>query len=569
MLDVKKTFYGDGSIRSIIPYEGDLIHGVAEYFYTNGFIECRIPYTMGRINDGVVPVANSDGEVYRFDTWKNGHCISRNTDNVLVGEYFMENGNTIGEERWYYVSGALQKTAVKANGDYEGVTRCYYEDGTLQSEFNYEKGMRNGPGKCFSESGNLVVSCEYRNGLRHGTRTHFWENGQVAECYHYDNGRICDGDVTFHDAQGNVMFTTHWVDGCRMDYFPNGAVQSQVPYFNGRAQGLSKVFYENGTVKKVAVLKDDKVNGTETTYYANGTLESTTNFANGLRNGKSFHWNEKGLLAWETLFIENIAGDSKLYHYYESGALFIEIEMNNDLPNGIEKIYHENGKLQSRIPYRNGMVVNGTYPVYDEDGEIEDSHIWRNNICRSYGVTGKLTEETPFYKYFINGRHVEYRGDGSVEIENYYYDDQECASKEDFLQRTFKGLAEDVVEQMSRKAYREKLESGEELGANDENSGTVRIPLTVESLENFFRICYENAMASDEAKKNYENYEELLELPPVSEMSEAMFIQKVVREFILRLRLPNDGITELNIIDELQYLVDSAKRTKPAQKGCL
>lgn len=548
MLEIRKAFYGDGSVRSVIPYEGDKIHGVAEYFHANGFVKCRIPYSMGHVIDGVVPVSNADGEIFRFDTWKDDRCVSRNTEGVLIGEYSMINGNTIGEEHWYYPSGALQEVATQVNGDYEGVCKRYYEDGILQSEFNYKNGMRNGSGKGYNELGNLMVCSEYKDGLRHGVRQHFWDNGKLAESFTYNEGRIVDGDVPFYDMEGNVVFTTHWVDGLRYDYFPSGAVQSQVPYFNGRAQGISKIFYENGQVQRVAVLKDDKINGTETTYYPNGSLESTTGFVNGVRNGKSYHWNENGQLAWETLFIENSATDSKLYHYHENGELFIEIEMNNDLPNGIEKIYHENGFLQAKLPFRNGMVTDGSYPVYDENGELEAHQVWKNNVSRTYYDNGNLMEETRLYKYFTNGRHVEYGEDGELITEDYYYDGVECENKDAFLQQTFRGLAKNCAE-----FFQGKITAGPDLNQA--------------ALETFFKECYESAMASEEASKEYSDYEELIELPPTSEMSDAQFIQKMAREFVLRLRLPNDGITELNIIDELQYLVDSSRRTRQVHEG--
>ena len=71
------------------------------------------------------------------------------------------------------------------------------------------------------------------------------------------------------------------------------------------------------------------------------------------------------------------------------------------------------------------------------------------------------------------------------------------------------------------------------------------------SLKTFFREIYEWVMSLPEASKEYDDYAEILENLTDETISEELFVRRLVREFILRLRLPNESKIETELIKKV------------------
>lgn len=57
-------------------------------------------------------------------------------------------------------------------------------------------------------------------------------------------------------------------------YFGNGRLKSEIPYKNGKREGMAKVYYENGRVRAKGLYKDGKLVGKVKEYYENGFLKT-------------------------------------------------------------------------------------------------------------------------------------------------------------------------------------------------------------------------------------------------------------------------------------------------------
>lgn len=66
-------------------------------------------------------------------------------------------------------------------------------------------------------------------------------------------------------------------------------------------------------------------------------------------------------------------------------------------------------------------------------------------------------------------------------------------------------------------------------------------------LKEFFLEIYNWAMSLPEASKEYDDYAEILENLNDEEIPEELFIRRLVREFVIRLRLPNEPKIEAEI----------------------
>lgn len=128
-----------------------------------------------------------------------------------------------------------------------------------------------------------------------------------------------------------------------------------------------------------------------------------------------------------------------------------------------------------------------------------------------------------------NGFSIDYSGENPKEA--YYFDEEECLSKEKFLEKTFEHLAGRLANSLSEARGYE-----------------------METFKDFYRGQYEKIMAQENALTEFFNYKELLEKPKgIDQMN--WIIRLAVREFMLRLRLPNDGLTEERVVRNLLNFV--------------
>ncbi len=604
MSEIKKEYYDDGSIKSIIRYEGELIDGFAEYYYPNGVLRCRAPYSMGNLVDGTVPVFSEDGSLYRLDRWENGHCKVF-AGNILRGEFSMFNGNEEGETCWYNEDGSLSETYFKKDGKYHGKRRFFDAHGRMREEIPYENGVINGNRVMFQKNGKVSVCRSYVNGeiegesktydsqgvLRHlvcykngkedGKEIQYYSDGSVAKsCFHkegllhgelvslfpdgslhyktrFEEGHVIDGVVEIYDDHGNVDITEFWEDNVCRHKNDNGEFVTEIPYQNGQRHGVARFYHDNGNLRALVCYNEGETIGSELRYREDGTLESITPYQDGRRNGirRTFHptgelfieepfsnnvkngevkiWNEEGLLTATYFLVDNSICGYHKYRYYDSKKILSENEYTNGMPNGTEKSYYESGALYSKQQFKDGMVMDGTVNILEEDGSVKDVLHWKNNVARIFYENGNLKHISHYYRELANGLFINYAEDGSIEKECYFFDGDECESYEDFLQLNFETLGEDCAD---------FFESED-------------VDISQEQFTEFFADCFEKVMRLPDSDVVYENYSEITTLPSEGRLTVPQYISKIVREFVLRMRLPNDGLTEMNIADALREFV--------------
>lgn len=605
MSKIDQVFYENGTPKHVIPYNGEFIDGIAEYFHSNGRLRCRIAYNMGNVVDGVVPVIDEDGEVFRIDVWKGGHCEVYTVDHKLLGKFSLFNGKAEGEEVWYHPNGVLKETAFCKDGKYEGHRKFYDEKGNLYDDAIFVNDRRHGirvlyhengavretipyvddkacgeaihyfpDGKIFRrrnfvdgfiegletlyhENGSVRALLHYQKDLLHGRCEYFFPNGNVRKVVECKVGEVVDGKVQIYNPDGTLDREEVWENGTCKSYYENGALMSEFPMFNGKLQGMMRIYHENGQLAHAYFANKDVVEGTDLTYDEKGNLYRTTTFANGqkegprryydengmmraeelfsggLRNGPTRIYDEKGRLCQTIMYVDDVECGQKSFCYHENGQLDSEIEIMNGLPNGEEISYHENGALFSKVQYRNGMVSDAETDIFDEDGNPFIHVFWKNNVARAYYEDGTLKFIAYNYRNCTNGIQVDYREDGSVENESYFYDGYACESEEEFLDLTFEGLA-----RSSLLAF-----------------GPLGVILDLDAYTEFFRTMYECIMLHSEEKIVYEDYCEITDIDTTGKLTLEDQLRLIAREFVLRLRLPNDGPTEQNIIKSLRKLV--------------
>ena len=125
------------------------------------------------------------------------------------------------------------------------------------------------------------------------------------------------------------------LDGIVREYYENKKIKGELPCKNGKREGVAKIYYRNGKLKEETPYKKDKKEGMGRMYYENGKLQGDCTFKNDKKEG-----------------IVRI--------YYENGKLWVEFPVKNDKKEGYASVYTKNGKFCGKILYRNDKSVSGT-----------------------------------------------------------------------------------------------------------------------------------------------------------------------------------------------------------------
>ena len=120
--------------------------------------------------------------------------------------------------------------------------------------------------------------------------------------------------------------------GIAKEYYPNGKIETESFYANGKLNGKSITYYENGNLKYEENYKNSKLDGLIKTYFEDGTIRTEIYYKNGELDG----------LATE---------------YYENGQVYIQESYKDGELDGESFNFNEDGSLRSKAVYKNGELV--------------------------------------------------------------------------------------------------------------------------------------------------------------------------------------------------------------------
>jgi antitoxin component YwqK of YwqJK toxin-antitoxin module len=329
-------------------------------------------------------------------------------------------------------------------------------------------------------------------------------------------------------------------DGAEHSYYRSGKLRSETFYVHGKKDGVEKYFFESGALMCESPYRKGVPEGVAKEYKEDGTLEKETPYENGVKQGFEKAFSANGSFVRSTMYIDGEACGSHITQYYDNGSVCREADMNGFLPDGMEFVYHENGTLQSKARYKNGQIVDGEYEIYDENGLLQETFVCKNGVARFYHENGCLKKQVYVFRTQFNGLCQEFDTEGN-EVRSYYCcNGDECESEESFLDSTFEELADSVFFYYDGQ----------------------RPDLDETSLKTFFREIYEWVMSLPEAQRVYNNYTEILEKSADEEIPLELFVRRLVREFILRLRLPNEPAIETEMIEKVMECLKEEKEDK-------
>ena len=211
----------------------------------------------------------------------------------------------------------------------------------------------------------------------------------------FDDGSLKEVDTWYLDSAGKPQAhgTAKWWHkngqlkgvhkakfGCPYDtskgFFPDGSLESIIPYKNCEEHGIQKIYYENGQIKRLTPMK------------------------NGEQFGHVKMWHPNGQLSFHHIYDEHGNFVDKGFMWYEDGTLRAESVYKED--EWWEKRYYQNKQLKSEVYYENDLLVNAKY--YDRKGypmsEIKNGdgiHCYFNEEANKYSLRfyrgGKMVDQ--------------------------------------------------------------------------------------------------------------------------------------------------------------------------------
>jgi antitoxin component YwqK of YwqJK toxin-antitoxin module len=507
--------------------ENGLMEGPVEEYHRNGQLRARRVYSQGRVVDSVVVVMKNDGSFYATEEWKDGRCRCYNANHRLISEYGLLNGKRHGHCTMYQENGDLLLDITLGDNGPEGLFARYYHNGKLREKCYYTNGVLDGEETIYFEDGTLHQQSVYKMGLLTGKSARYHENGQLLWEREFENGIVKDGSVPVYNNEGALVFTEIWENGIMRLYDADGSIMYEGGYMNFKEVGPHTKYHRNGQVYKKMHYSMGRLDGVTQIYDEYGNLYCEIPYDNDRREGLLKTYNPDGTVETESLYADDQYCGGKEFSY-EDGVLRAQCEMNCELPEGEELEFHENGTIASKSFYKHGMPVDGRYEYRDENGNPDGYYEYKNGEWRLYGPEGELRMEWHCYRNHCNGScHINDPEGGC--FDGYMMDAEPCETLDEFLDMTFDLLAAKCAERFG------------DIHSEDD-------------FKEFFAGAYNKAVNSIAAQVEYDDYAEL-EACFTRNLPDDRYVDYLVREFVLRLRLPNDGDTERDIAQRLREMV--------------
>ena len=300
---------------------------------------------------------------------------------------FSQINTTINPNGYNYImhpNGKVASEGMMRDGKPDGYWKSYHTTGIKSSEGNRVNFLRDSIWVFYTQTGDTSEIIRYHLGKKSG--------------FHYIFETIVErNQLSKHYLKSKEMFLDDRREGLSYYYYPSGNLRQTIFYRNGKRQGtyldgnISKEYDEEGTVITLYEFHNDyyisrefinrvNANGERTgvwkTFYPNGNLKEEEVYKNGVLDGVSTVFSERG---------NNIVINQRVYR--EGRLIEDAIQMTAE-PMFLNTFY-EDGTTLKRKGWYLDSIPTGFHFFYDREGKPERS------IRYSEKATGLPTGEGP------------------------------------------------------------------------------------------------------------------------------------------------------------------------------
>ena len=516
------SYLPSGKIRSkeVFDDEGQA-NGEGTSYFSNGKVNTKININHGKYvqYEDFGPVTGVPTCTYLFDNDKLTKMTSYMPDGSVRKEYPVSGKNVnfdlYSEFGYKRINGTLDN-----DFNWQKVRTEYFPNGLTKVEATFKDDQLNGDRKEYYENGRLKAYYSYKDGKANGVLIDYYNNKEnsIADETYYENDTI-KGDYYQYFFDGNLKQvgkndesgTTLYVCSYRPDktkkmevkyyhgvpcliisynryneviardtlingngvfkyYYPEGQLQSTIPYVGGNANGVGYSYSLNGQVMDSAMYVSGGYNSYHKNYYPTGELEYETKLVQNNFHGKysnytpdgkkmlestyeygdithSIHYTIDGKLYFDCDFTDGERTGKTRYYAPDGKTLLYEIMYDHDQAVSIScvqkngkmsepvfigtedqtfKAYYPNGTVGAVISFRNGLY-NGTKSVYYPNGQAYQTVVYSDNMNDGptivYYANGKIYNKVEYKEDMKHGADITYYPNGQIHYEgNYYYD---------------------------------------------------------------------------------------------------------------------------------------------------
>lgn len=190
----------------------------------------------------------------------------------------------------------------------------------------------------------------------------------LAEIVPLDPEGERDGVEEFHLPFGEgIERSVTWKKGVKdgpEKFYSRSAGQKylrmEIPWRNGKVEGMKKIFYPNGKPRSVTHYVNDRADGEALGYTERGKLMRRAIMKDGKRDGDMIdYWPETGkprrIVHYDMGKVEGVVRE-----FYAGGRLKREIPFKNNAMNGTEKQFEADGSLVRTREWKDGEMVGET-----------------------------------------------------------------------------------------------------------------------------------------------------------------------------------------------------------------
>lgn len=298
---------------------------------------------------------------------KQGDWIRVYEDGTTYYTGQFENGEPVGEFRYYYTSGELMTIATHINNQLTETVN-FRTDGSIMSKGQYLNQKKHGTWEMYSTKGILAGVTTYKEDVQEGLDEVYYDNGQLAERINYENG-VKQGPYEEYFRNGKPKGTGSYANGKLhgeiVSYQSPNVLLYEGQTKDGVAIGEWRYYMEDGRLE-LRILYDDfgaevrrkHENGVVEEYYPSGIPKSYYEYKHGKLHGIFEEFYDKGEFVKSEVLSEDRGVDIEFMETLERTQLKKEGEYRMGNLHG-EVIYHkENGQIEKTEIYDQGVLID-------------------------------------------------------------------------------------------------------------------------------------------------------------------------------------------------------------------
>jgi len=137
--------------------------------------------------------------------------------------------------------------------------------------------------------------------------------------------------LVLNGNEGNWYYKNKLFNGFAVKYYSNNSLKEKTGFYNGKKEGVYKVWFKNGALKVTSYYSQNVLVGNYKAWWQNGVLAYNATYKKGKLEGVEHQW-------------------------FSNGTMSKERNLLKGMENGLQKAWLQNGKIYVNYEAKNGRT---------------------------------------------------------------------------------------------------------------------------------------------------------------------------------------------------------------------